>query len=149
MKRKTLFLFLFGCAAYPSVETAWRGFTHYSMCLAGGLCVCLTVFCCSRLPKNLLLQCFAGGFVITGIEFIFGVIFNLWLGMQVWDYSHVPFNILGQVCPRLSCAWACLTPCILGVSALLDQSPALAGTFSFKSTRLYQRVTSFSHSFFL
>ena len=34
-----------------------------------------------------------------------GCIVNLWLGWDVWDYSGMPGNILGQVCPRYFLLW--------------------------------------------
>ena len=43
-------------------------------------------------------QCIIGSFVVTGIEFVSGCIVNLWLGWNVWDYSHLPLNLLGQIC---------------------------------------------------
>ena len=43
--------------------------------------------------------------VVTVVEFIFGVVFNLWLKMNVWDYSNMPFNLLGQICPLFSLMW--------------------------------------------
>ena len=37
---------------------------------------------------------------------LLGVIFNLWLKMDVWDYSYMPFHILGQICPMFTLMWA-------------------------------------------
>ena len=37
---------------------------------------------------------------ITVIEFIFGLILNVWLGLNMWDYSNMPGNVLGQICPQ-------------------------------------------------
>ena len=31
------------------------------------------------------------------LEFITGLIVNRWLGLNVWDYSDLRFNIMGQV----------------------------------------------------
>ena len=46
---------------------------------------------------------------ITATEFIAGCILNLWLGLGIWDYSNVPFNILGQVCLAFSGVWFALS----------------------------------------
>ena len=59
----------------------------------------------SKLYKKALL----GALVITLIEFVFGVIFNIALKRKVWDYSDRPFNILGQVCPLFSVIWFLLS----------------------------------------
>ena len=50
-----------------------------------------------------------GGTIITAIEFVFGIIFNIFLGMSVWNYSSVPGNILGQICPAFSILWCGLS----------------------------------------
>ena len=93
-------LFLTGSCLYPALEMAWRGRTHSSMALAGGLCLCLIDrVCCSRLKdRDMLSRCTAGAGVITGVEFALGILLNRVLGLRIWDYSEVPLNLLGQVC---------------------------------------------------
>lgn len=104
-------LFLTGSCAYPTLEMVWRGRTHYSMAIAGG--VCLTLIgrvCCGRLrQRSLPVRCLAGSGIITGVELLTGLIVNEWLGFGVWDYSGEPLNILGQVCLPYSLLWAALT----------------------------------------
>lgn len=39
---------------------------------------------------------------ILSAEFITGCIVNIWLGLNVWDYSGLPGNILGQTCPQFA-----------------------------------------------
>ncbi len=96
-------LFLTGSCLYPALEMAWRGRTHSSMALAGGLCLCLIDrVCCSRLKdRDMLSRCTAGAGVITGVEFALGILLNRVLGLRIWDYSEVPLNLLGQVVPSL------------------------------------------------
>ena len=43
--------------------------------------------------------------IITVLEFIFGVVLNIWLGLQIWDYSGMPLNIMGQICLPFTVAW--------------------------------------------
>lgn len=43
--------------------------------------------------------------IITGIELIFGIAFNIILKEQVWDYSNMPLNLFGQICIPFSIAW--------------------------------------------
>ena len=50
--------------------------------------------------------CFAA--IITAIEFAAGCIVNLWLQMDVWDYSFLPLNLFGQVCLLYTFLWALL-----------------------------------------
>lgn len=104
---KYLFLFLVGGLAYCGIEMLWRGYTHWTMFLVGGICF---LFCGSinelfdwDMPiwKQMLI-CSAG---ITVIEFVSGVIINIIFKLNVWDYSNLPFNVLGQVCLPFSILW--------------------------------------------
>ena len=40
---------------------------------------------------------------------IFGIIFNLTLGLSVWDYSNIPLNLFGQICAVYSVLWVALS----------------------------------------
>ena len=53
----------------------------------------------------LVLAALAGAAIITAYEFAVGMIVNVQLGWQVWDYSQIPGNILGQICPLFTGAW--------------------------------------------
>lgn len=80
------------------------------MALAGGLCFGLLGRVSDRMHgKSLPLRCAAGSAVITGVEFVFGCVFNLGLHMQVWDYSNELFNVAGQICARYSVIWFVLS----------------------------------------
>ena len=50
-------------------------------------------------------QMMIGAVIITAVEFLSGCIINLWLGWNVWDYSGMPFNILGQICIQFTFLW--------------------------------------------
>lgn len=50
-------------------------------------------------------QSFISAVIITIFEFITGCIVNLWLGWAVWDYSDLPFNLLGQICLYYFLLW--------------------------------------------
>ena len=43
--------------------------------------------------------------IVTTLEFIFGVVLNLWLKLNIWDYSGLSFNLLGQVSLLYSVLW--------------------------------------------
>lgn len=104
-------LFLAGSWAYPAIEMVWRGETHSSMALAGGICLCLiNHVCCDVLEeKNILSRCVAGAGIITAVELVMGLFLNCLLGFDIWDYSAVPFNLLGQVCLPYSFLWVGLS----------------------------------------
>ncbi len=107
-------LFLIGAAGYPLLELLWRGRTHPSMALVGGLCfLCIflinTHFTHLSLPFRALLC--AG--VITGAELLSGIVLNLFLGLGVWDYSAQPLHLFGQICPAYSVLWFLLSLVLL------------------------------------
>ncbi len=105
--KKNLALFLTGGTIYPALEILCRGKTDFSMALAGGACLCLiNSICNGRLrAMPLSVRCFAGSSIITAVEFGTGVVVNLILKMNVWDYSQMPMNILGQICMPFSILW--------------------------------------------
>ena len=103
-------VFLFGALGYPALEILWRGYTHPTMALAGGVCA-VALFRINRAfaAGSLLLRLFASGAAITLTELIFGVTFNLALGMEVWDYSDLPLSLLGQICLPYALLWCLLS----------------------------------------
>ena len=107
--RKNSSLFIFGGAFYGIIEILWRGRTHWSMLLTGGVCF-TTLYKLFNNTKDLSLvkKCAAGSAVITFYEFVSGMIFNKMLKLKVWDYSDRPFNIKGQICPLYSILWGLL-----------------------------------------
>lgn len=48
--------------------------------------------------KNILSQLAISCLVITALELLFGLVFNVWLGLDIWDYSKHKFNFMGQIC---------------------------------------------------
>ena len=104
-------LFLAGSWAYPAIELLWRGRTHASMALAGGICLCLiNHVCCDLLEdRSIPSRCLAGAGVITGVELVMGLLLTRILGFHIWDYSNVPLNLFGQVCLPYSFLWVGLS----------------------------------------
>ena len=120
MIRRTEYLcvFLTGGIIYGCLEMMWRGFTHWSMVAAGGICLLLIHLLNHRLSRwNFFIRCVVFSLVITAVEFSVGIVVNIFLGLDVWDYSSVPGNILGQICPSFMLLWlaisvpACLLSC--------------------------------------
>lgn len=104
---KAVILFLIGAAAYALIEVAFRGYTHWTMAVLGGILFLLLGGINEWIPWEmpLVLQCVIGAVIVTVAEFLAGLILNVWLGLGIWDYSDVPGNILGQICPQFSLAW--------------------------------------------
>lgn len=99
------FAFLMGYFIYSLIEIINRGYTHWTMALTGGFVLAILYAVNSRRTMNLIKSCFIGAVIITSIEFTVGVFDNIIMRWNVWDYSDMPFNILGQICPHFSLYW--------------------------------------------
>lgn len=107
--KSDLSLFTLGGCAYGAIELLWRHRTHWTMLITGGACF-VALFKLYKKHPNLptLEKCVLGSGVITVIELAVGCVVNLWLKMNVWDYSTVPFNFMGQICVLYSMLWGIL-----------------------------------------
>jgi uncharacterized membrane protein len=108
---KYIFLFIVGGLLYMGFELIWRGYSHWTMGVVGGAAL-ISVGLINKLFKwetPLVYQILIGAGVITILEFVAGCILNLWLHLGVWDYSSLPLNILGQICPQFVAIWLVLT----------------------------------------
>ena len=98
---------------YVDMETVFRGYSHPSMLIVGGLCGVL-VGAINQHPRfynaPVILQSAAGALIVLVVEFLAGCALNLWLGLDVWDYTGQPGNILGQVCPLFGLLWFLIMP---------------------------------------
>ncbi len=99
-------IFILGGWSYALIEILYRGYTFKSMFFLGGLVMITFYILCPDLIKmNLLIASLIGAGIITFYEFLSGLILNLWLGRNIWDYSSLHGNILGQICPQFSFCW--------------------------------------------
>ena len=116
-------IFAAGGAVYTAAELLWRGYSHWTMTLAGGACAMLIHLADRRMKgRSFLLRCFAGCGIITAVEFFVGCIVNLALGWNVWDYSGMRFNLLGQICLLYCVMWFFMSVPALALSAWFDPS---------------------------
>lgn len=104
---RPLVLIGIGGLLYVLIEILFRGHSHWTMFCVGGLCFWLIGLINEIIPWEMPLwkQCVLGAAIVTVVEFISGCIINLWLGWDIWDYSDMPFNLLGQICLPFSIAW--------------------------------------------
>lgn len=104
---KHIVLFFIGGLIYYLIEILWRGYSHISMVFCGGLCFVLIGIVNELIPWDIKLwkQMLIGSVIVTVVEFFTGCVVNLWMGLKVWDYSDLPFNILGQICLPFCIAW--------------------------------------------
>lgn len=107
---KYLTLFISGSIIYMTLEIIWRGYTFVSMGILGGISLILVGLIDEIFKKiPLLYQGFIGSIIITLLEYCTGVLLNIKLGLHIWDYSNLPFNVDGQVCLLFSLIWVLLS----------------------------------------
>ena len=104
---KHVILFTIGGSIYYCIECIYRGYSHWTMAILGGICFVLIGGINEYISWDTPLrkQGLIGSAIVTSLEFVTGCIVNLWLGWNVWDYSDTPFNILGQICIPFSIIW--------------------------------------------
>ncbi|MFT4004551.1 MAG: hypothetical protein QM683_02440 [Lacrimispora sp.] len=115
---KYLFLWLTGGLVYIGMELALRGRSHWTMFLLGGVCFVVLGLMNELVPWQmpLLKQMILGMAIITYFEFLTGCVVNIWLDWGIWDYSRMPGNILGQICPLFTFLWFWIS----GAGIILD-----------------------------
>ena len=96
------FLFLVGGSGYVALEFLWRGRSHISMFLAGGVCF-LLLGQLDRIKLSPAAKCILGAAVITIVELFAGLLANR--DHRVWDYRQMPYNFMGQICLCYSLLW--------------------------------------------
>lgn len=110
-----LFLWALGGCIYYGFEILFRGFSHWSMFVLGG--ICLIFFAVQgkmvHWEDPLWRQILRCVIFVTSMEFITGIIVNKWLHMDVWDYSELPFQIFGQICLQFAIIFSGL--CAVGI----------------------------------
>nr|WP_312578327.1 hypothetical protein [Sedimentibacter sp.] len=104
---KNIFLFAIGGLLYYLTEILWRGYSHISMFILGGICFVLIGLINELFTFQMPLwkQQLIAAVIITGIEFITGLILNVWLQLNIWDYSGLRFNLFGQISFKYSAIW--------------------------------------------
>lgn len=119
---KEFIIFIIFGLMYVTIELLYRGHTHYSMFIVGGVCGVLIGLINDNTPDMPLLpQCVLGAVIITVIELLTGLFLNVYLGLNVWDYSNQPFNFMGQICPQFCIIWCILSILVIRIDDWLKE----------------------------
>lgn len=102
MKKLSEYLFLWaaGGCIYYAFELLFRGFSHWTMFVLGGVCFLFFDIQGKMLQWKdpLWRQILRCVIFVTSLEFMTGIVVNKWLHLHVWDYSGLPFQVFGQIC---------------------------------------------------
>lgn len=96
---------LFGSLAYGCIEYLYRGWVHWSMFICGGICFTLVYIISNSMRDSLWKKWILSAVVITTVEYFVGILLNIWLQWNVWDYSHYKIQLMGQICLTFSIYW--------------------------------------------
>lgn len=115
---KYIVLFLIGGVLFNLVEFLWRGYSFFEMTVVGGLCFVLIGGINELFPWDMALtsQMLLSAAAVTGVELVAGLIFNVWLGLGIWDYSDQCYQFMGQICLLYFNLWFLLS----AIGILLD-----------------------------
>ena len=101
---QNLILGILGGLMYVGVELLYRGRSHVSMFVAGGICFVAIGLLDTVAPgMPVLAQVVLGSGWITAVELLTGLLVNREL--QIWDYSRCLWNFRGQICLQYSLLW--------------------------------------------
>ena len=108
---KCAILFLIGGWLYYCIEIMWRGHSHWTMAVVGGICFVIIGGLNDYIPWEMPIwqQAGIGALFVTAMELVVGIPLNLMLGLHIWDYSDMPLNFLGQICLPFSLLWVALS----------------------------------------
>ncbi|NMM63732.1 hypothetical protein HBE96_13830 [Clostridium sp. P21] len=140
LKNKIIHFIFFG-SVYLNVEIITRAFSgslvgfngmgKWSLCgwtslwmfIVGGFCAA-TIGSLNDKPRYYSLkmwqQVIIGGSLITAVELLAGLFFNVYLHLNLWDYSGEKFNFLGQICLHNCIAWYLLSVIIIWLDDALS-----------------------------
>lgn len=103
---KSLIIFIVFGSIYFIMENIYDGSSHWSMFVCAGLTGILAdyiekyFFEMKVLNKILIITA-----NILVLEYIVGYIFNIYLQMNIWDYSENHYNLSGQICLLFALIW--------------------------------------------
>ncbi len=100
-----LTVFWLGAIGYTFIEILWRGKTHWTMGLLGGICVLFIYFQEGKSTFGIFGKAFVSTCFITVSELAAGLLLNKTLSLDIWDYSDIPLNFLGQISLLYSVFW--------------------------------------------
>ena len=124
-----LVLWAVGGCIYYGIEVLFRGFSHISMFMLGGLCMQFFTWqgrlteWQDALPRQIT-RC---TIFVVSMEFITGIIVNKWYHLAVWDYSDMPLQLWGQICLPLRLfflfyvLWVSFCPDICSIGSIKNQ----------------------------
>ena len=121
--KKEFFIFIIFGISYFTLEILYRGYSHWTMIFLGGI-VSVLIGLINEITPNMRMwkQMLLGTILVTFFYFLLGYILNIKLGLGIWDYSNIPFNIMGQICLPFSFLWFVLSYFVIILDDILKET---------------------------
>ena len=103
--KEILNIYAIGSVGYMFIEIVWRGCTHWTMGVLGGFCMLMIYFIENSFNFSRFIKAFMSACFITAAELVTGLVVNEILGLAVWDYSGMKYNLAGQISLVYSFLW--------------------------------------------
>jgi len=108
-----------------SPQQVRKCFLLLPICPVYGLAMCLVV---AAAPEGILAGAVTGGIICTGAEYVVHLWYDRLFQVRFWDYSRLPGNLQGRICPQFSLIWGLLSSLALkwlqpGVRAAAEGMP--------------------------
>ena len=112
---------IIGCM-YACIEIVYRLFTDVSsitivqslsMGVLGGVLGYIMGLMNEKTNWSIRKQTFVGTFLILLLEYLVGILLNVVLKLNVWDYSDRFMNLHGQICLVFGIVWFLFVPFVL------------------------------------
>ena len=103
-----LILFLTGYCMYIAIEVSFRGYSYVLMGIVAGIIFLLIDPINDKISWDipLPLQMLISTFIILLLELLSGEFSLHILGIRMWDYRNLPFNMFeGLICPQFALVW--------------------------------------------
>lgn len=109
----SMLLWTWGGTVYFLLEVVYKTISGRPEAISWTMLVLAVILCVpvercgAELPWDcpLWLQALCCAALVTAVELAAGVGLNLWLGLKIWDYSQMPGNLWGQICPQFAFLW--------------------------------------------
>lgn len=119
----SMLLWVWGGAAYFMIEVAYKTATGRPEQISWTMLVLAVVLCVpveragAELPWEcpLWLQALSCAALVIAAELLAGLVLNVWLGLGIWDYSGLRWNLWGQICPQFAVLWWALCAAFIPV----------------------------------
>ena len=109
----SMLLWTWGGTAYFLLEVAYKTLRGEPERISWTMLVLAILLCIpveragEELPWDMKLsvQALICAGLVTLVELAAGLVLNVWLDLGIWDYSRLPFNLWGQICPQFAAIW--------------------------------------------